>query len=97
MRVYISGPMTGLVDLNFPAFNEAERLLREAGHEPINPARHGRGEPWQFYMRMALLDLADTEGVALLDNWRHSRGARLEYKIARELGLEVHNLRAWLL
>lgn len=38
MRIYISGPMTGLPDSNISAFNAAaERLLAE-GHFVINPA-----------------------------------------------------------
>ena len=39
MRIYISGPMTGLPDYNFPAFEAAERRLTEQGHFAINPHR----------------------------------------------------------
>lgn len=38
MRIYISGPMTGKPDLNCPAFDAAEKRLREHGHFVINPA-----------------------------------------------------------
>ncbi|HEY7417690.1 MAG TPA: DUF4406 domain-containing protein, partial [Ktedonobacteraceae bacterium] len=44
MRVYISGPMTGLPQANYPLFHEAERVVREMGHEPLNPARNFNGE-----------------------------------------------------
>lgn len=37
-RIYISGPMTGLPDFNFPAFHDAAARLRERGHEVANPA-----------------------------------------------------------
>lgn len=37
-RVYISGPMSGLPDLNFPAFNAAAQQLRELGLDAVNPA-----------------------------------------------------------
>lgn len=37
MRIYISGPMTGLPDLNRPAFDAAEKRLTEQGHFVINP------------------------------------------------------------
>lgn len=39
MRIYISGKMTGLPDLNRPAFNAAEKRLTAQGHFVINPHR----------------------------------------------------------
>ena len=38
MRIYISGPMTGHADHNFPAFDAAAERLRAEGHFVINPA-----------------------------------------------------------
>lgn len=38
MRIFISGPMTGLPDHNFPAFEAAAKRLRDDGHFVINPA-----------------------------------------------------------
>jgi hypothetical protein len=38
MRIYLAGPMRGLRDWNFPAFDLAERLWRGAGHQPFSPA-----------------------------------------------------------
>lgn len=38
MRIYISGPMTGLPDSNIPAFNAAAERLWAEGHFVINPA-----------------------------------------------------------
>ena len=37
--IYISGPMTGLPDLNRDAFETAENFLRLWGFEPINPLK----------------------------------------------------------
>jgi hypothetical protein len=37
-KIYLSGPMTGLPDLNFPAFNAAASALRAKGLNVINPA-----------------------------------------------------------
>ena len=38
MRAYIAGPMTGIPNFNFPAFNKIAAQLRAAGHECFNPA-----------------------------------------------------------
>lgn len=46
MRIYLGGPMRGIPEFNFPAFNAAAALLHRQGHEVFNPAakdneRHG--------------------------------------------------------
>ena len=39
MRIYLSGPMTDIPDLNRPAFDAAEKRLTAQGHFVINPHR----------------------------------------------------------
>jgi len=89
--VYIAGPMTGLPDLNYPAFYAAEEALTAAGHAVLNPARNGTivGNAWQQYMRLSIAQVLQAEAVALLPGWVNSRGARLERRIATDLGLLV--------
>lgn len=41
-RLYVGGPMRGLPEFGFPAFDKAAKLLSEAGFDPINPADHDR-------------------------------------------------------
>lgn len=46
MRIYLGGPMRGIPEFNFPAFNAAASKLRADGHTVFNPAekdieRHG--------------------------------------------------------
>ena len=38
MRLYLAGPMSGIKDFNFPAFNEAAEHLRKLGYEVFNPS-----------------------------------------------------------
>lgn len=90
MRVYIAGPMTGMPDYNYPAFNRAATDLLSFGHEPVNPARRGvvEGWSWSDYLRPAIRDLTTCDGVVLLPGWEASRGATLEAHIATALGIQ---------
>lgn len=98
MIVYVAGPMTGLPEYNYPAFNAAAEHLTAAGHRVLNPARHGLvdGWTWQDYMRAALIDVATAEGVALLPWWQTSKGARLERHVTTTLDLDVRPIAEWL-
>lgn len=100
-RVYIAGPMTGHPDLNYPAFFQAAQQLTDAGYDPINPARDRDGlvvgvATWQDFMRAALRDIADADGVAFLPGWVESRGASIEVRLAGELGIKVAPLGLWI-
>ena len=89
--VYISGPMSGLPDYNYPAFNREAHALREAGLEVRNPADidgHS-GWTWQQWMREALRLQLDADVVHMLPGWRKSRGARIEHRLARILGQQI--------
>lgn len=91
MRVYLAGPMTGLPDLNFPAFHAAARTLREHGLAVVNPAELNpdQSASWTACMRRDLAELVTCDAIALLPGWHRSRGAKLERLVAGELGLWV--------
>ena len=70
--------------------NEAE-VLRAQGLDVINPAEHGivKGAEWADYLRHDIAGLVSCERIHLLRGWEKSKGARLEFQIATELGMEV--------
>lgn len=106
MRIYIAGPMSGYPKFNYPKFHEAERKLREAGYDPVNPAlphqvsedgdSFAEGVTYQDCLREALQALLTCEGVALLPGWEASTGACLEQSVATMLGFDVRLDEYWL-
>lgn len=91
MRLYLAGPMTGIEDYNFPAFNAAAKLLRDVSFQVINPAEHGivPGAEWADYMRYDIAKLVTCRTIALLPGWEKSKGASWEVEIAQRLGMQV--------
>lgn len=90
-RLYLSGPMTGIEDFNFPAFNKQAAELRSVGFHVENPAEHGvvEGAEWEDYLRHDIAKLATCEIIALMPGWEKSKGANLELDIAKRLGMKV--------
>jgi hypothetical protein len=96
--LYIAGPMTGLPEFNRPAFFTAAEHLNDAGYVVVNPARRDvdPAKTWADYMRDGIRDVLDVEGVAVLDGWEGSRGARLEVAVAHALGMPVRYVSEWI-
>ena len=90
-RVYIAGPMTGIEDFNYPAFNAVAKELRAAGWHVENPAEHGvvDGAEWADYLYYDLGRLATCSALYLLPGWKTSRGAYLEFLVANTLGMTI--------
>lgn len=98
MRLYVCGPMTGLPDWNYPAFNAAAADLRAAGYDVTNPVDKDvpTSEPWLVHMRADIKLMMDCDGLAILPGWQQSRGAKAEVGLAHALNLPVHGLVVWL-
>lgn len=101
MRVYLAGPMTGLPEFNFPAFDAAAEMLEGMGHVVFNPAQMDRDLGFdpssqsvsQAFLRDALRrDLSaicEADAIAMLPGWEKSGGAKIEWMLASHLGLKI--------
>src|SRR5580658_9414091 len=70
--IYISGPMSGIEDHNFPAFNAAAADLRARGYEVLNPAENDSGSThhsWEFYMKQDIPNVCKSDAVVTLPGW----------------------------
>lgn len=90
-RIYIAGPMTGLPDFNYPAFNQEAERLRALGYHVENPADNPEPpcKSWSGYMRMAIPQLVSCDTLASLPGVGNSRGGRIEVQLAIDLGMKV--------
>lgn len=93
MKVYIAGPMTGYKNLNYDAFNTAEEILLEQGHEVRNPAKvevpDGVKPTWEWFMKRTIPMMLECDVVVCLAGCAKSKGATMEMRIANELGIDV--------
>jgi len=92
VKVYLSGPMTGIPEFNYPAFHATAAKLRAAGYEVVNPAEVNPDSSlsWQQCLREDIKHLCDCEALALMPGWQNSQGAHLEMHIAHRLGIKIH-------
>ena len=97
-KFYISGPITGRVNLNREAFEKAENDLRALGYDVFNPQSIPPPTPWpkdpehvwRYFMKACVKELPDCDSIFMLEGWRDSRGGRWEHDIAVMLGLRVY-------
>lgn len=102
MKLYLAGPMRGIQDHNFPAFDAAADKLRAMGHEVCNPADLSRDSGVEYssdgtcsieaFRELLTIDmawLADADGIALMPGWQKSQGARFELLFATMVGMKV--------
>lgn len=89
MRCYIAGRMRNVADLNRPAFAAAAQRLRSLGFDVYNPAAANlEGLPLSRIMSHVLVQLCECDAIYLIPGWWRSGGGRIEYLLARYLGLK---------
>lgn len=92
MRVYISGPITGVPDY-MEKFELAEKEMIEKGFAVVNPAKINYGMPedmtYEEYLEIdiRLIDLCDA--IYMIRGWEMSLGANREYGYALGKGKTI--------
>lgn len=92
MKVYISGPITWIpYDKVEMSFNPAENRLKEEGFEVVNPLNNGLAvsSSWREHMKVDIKLLMECDTIYLLKGYQDSKGAMIEYDLARILGYDV--------
>lgn len=90
IKIYISGPITGTNDY-MERFSAAEKIITEAGFSAVNPAKVNAMLPEDTthdeYMEMSLTMLSMCDMIFMLDGWKESVGAKIEWEYAVNNGL----------
>ena len=87
MKVYISGPITGMKDGNKPEFDRVAKLF---GTYAVNPFDIPcEDKTWRGYMRADIAELVKCDYIAMLRGWWHSKGAWVELLISKLLGIKI--------
>lgn len=98
--IYIAGPVSGIADLNRPAFEKATRKLRGMGYIVRNPHEicvDVDPDDWEACMRKCLREMMDCSLVLLLPGWQQSKGCNLEISNAGMVGIKVRDIESFLL
>ena len=101
---YIAGPMRGIKDFNFPAFDAVAKAAREGGYTIYSPAEHDResgfdetqndleGFDLKAALRWDIEAILKSDEILLLPNWRASSGVAIELVVARAIGIPVYEV-----
>lgn len=107
MNLYVIGPVTGRENDNREEFERVRVELDAVGHYADIP--HGwvkSGADWDVAMKHSIYRMLhlwtfsreydEGFGIAMLDGWEDSRGARIEHDLACALGIECRPWREFL-
>ena len=94
--VYLAGKITG--DPCYKAkFRKAAEKLEAEGFVVLNPATlPDSGFTYEAYIRMSSAMLIECDALCLLEDWKDSEGAMLEYGRATARGMDIFHFDQWM-
>ncbi|TWP23506.1 DUF4406 domain-containing protein [Apibacter muscae] len=92
-KVYIAGKVSGEpYEVCKAKFNHRAELLRAQGYEVVNPMEIVPKESnWREAMNICIRAITECQAYFMLEDWRLSRGAKIELNLMLGLGLQSLN------
>ena len=89
--IYLAGKVSGLPEAEVSQkFSEAKTKLEAYGFKVLSPIDYiANNEDWELAMRKAATLLCMADSIYMLADWEDSPGAKREFEIATEFGLNV--------
>ena len=87
MKLYLSGPMDGYPEKNFPAFHAEATRLRALGYEILSPAELNAAFPnetYSWYIARDIFELEKCDGIVFMEGYLRSTGCRIEKLMAEK-------------
>lgn len=65
--------------------------MKRLGYEPVNPLDNGLSEHdnWEVHIVKDIATLLQCKAIYMLQDWQDSKGARIEYYIATQIGIPI--------
>ena len=89
-KIYISGPMTGIPEFNYPEFERVKNLIGERAISPHCIHKNETDLSWRGYMKRNIKALLECDEIVMLEGWENSKGAKLERLIAESLEFKIY-------
>ena len=95
MRIYISGPITGMdKHVIYRRFLNAEWKIQKLDHYAVNPLKIGYFLPEDFrhqdFMDVDMAILKKMDAIVLLEGWESSQGCTQEFSYACRNDMKIY-------
>lgn len=92
-KIYIAGKVTGLTPEQYHKnFDDAKELVQSQYHyaDIVIPTELCNDDwSWEQSMEVCIDALWDCDAIVLMENWKDSRGAIIERKLAQKLEIPI--------